>query len=262
MKLTIELDAEYGISVDDKLILRALAGIAQDLESSNVVTASLHPDSKPVVVGTALSSVTAESQVILPRVLAPGETLESGEIASKITNDNVAQISQRADLSDPKTQAATSAVAPANEELDPNGLPWDARIHSSGKTRLKKDDSWKYKAGIKTKQPGLIEQVETENKARIAAQGGAEVVIGAVEQTAAQAAFGGGGGGGDDTQITPITFPQLLTTVTSRIQSNSEYANTVNAVLVEFELEVLPQLHACPDLVAPIAARLDELWQG
>ena len=43
--------------------------------------------------------------------------------------------------------------------LDSEGLPWDARIHSSGKTFLAKGGTWKLARGI---DPLLVAQVKTE----------------------------------------------------------------------------------------------------
>lgn len=320
MKLTIELDAEYGVSDSDKEILRALAGDLQpmgvDMEfKGGMIT----PESTETILD-ALNN--AEPVRIVPRDLAPGEVLQagdvdpvkyaeaikkgvvkelnveipvSGETATKINQDNVTQISERADLSpvvvddnsaitiDQITQAEINAGNLPGEELDSKGMPWDARIHSSGKTRIKKDNSWKVKAGVEKKTPGIIAQVEAENKARLLATteqpAAAEVVIGQPVQTAAAQVFGGGGGnaamldtgnplvqgGGvlpDPTVAPPITFGELLQIITPRQQADPAYANVVNQVLAEFKLTALPQLAGHLDLVAPIAARFEELWQG
>lgn len=53
------------------------------------------------------------------------------------------------------------------QELDAEGLPWDARIHGSGQTFLsdrdpKRPGCWKYIKGLQTKNPDLIAQVEAE----------------------------------------------------------------------------------------------------
>lgn len=53
---------------------------------------------------------------------------------------------------------------PDGEELDSEGLPWDARIHSSGKSRLKSDDTWKKLRGV---DPELVKQVEAELRAAL-----------------------------------------------------------------------------------------------
>ena len=47
-----------------------------------------------------------------------------------------------------QTPPPPPATAQARAAVDSEGLPWDARIHSSGKTKLKKDNTWKLKKGI------------------------------------------------------------------------------------------------------------------
>jgi len=46
------------------------------------------------------------------------------------------------------TEQAATPPPPTTVDVDSEGLPWDARIHSSGKTKLKKDNTWKLKKGI------------------------------------------------------------------------------------------------------------------
>lgn len=60
---------------------------------------------------------------------------------------------------------AVSDAAAGSVELDANGLPWDERIHSSGKTKVK-DGTWRYKGGV---SPEMIKAVEAELRARAAA---------------------------------------------------------------------------------------------
>ncbi len=43
--------------------------------------------------------------------------------------------------------------------LDSEGLPWDKRIHSSGRTKIVKDGTWKLIRGV---DPVLVAQVKTE----------------------------------------------------------------------------------------------------
>lgn len=47
----------------------------------------------------------------------------------------------------------------ATPELDSEGRPWDARIHSKGKTKMKSDGTWKPKKGVK---PPFKEAIEAE----------------------------------------------------------------------------------------------------
>lgn len=296
-----------------------LRGLAEDLPIPGIMKA-INVGSEPIGI--------ADAVVLKPRTLSPGEMLQeghivdpvkyaeaiktgvikeltveipaSGETATKINQDNVTQISERADLShgaaglekfqNPKPQVASSAAgmvtqqpgnptpntttqtatdtpAPGAMDLDSKGMPWDARIHSSGKTKLKKDSSWKLKAGVKTKHPGLIEQVEAENRANLHYRP-VEIELGTVEPTPAAQVFGGGQQPVE--QITPdpaataqpVTLAQLLQMVTPRQLENPEYATVINNVLAEKKLNSLTDLAGKPDLIEPVYKRLDELWQG
>lgn len=67
-----------------------------------------------------------------------------------------------APLPAPVAVAPSAPVAPltpaSGVELDKNGLPWDARIHASTKTK-KGDGTWTAKRGV---DPALVPQVEAE----------------------------------------------------------------------------------------------------
>lgn len=41
-------------------------------------------------------------------------------------------------------------------ELDAEGIPWDARIHSSGKSKYKKDNTWTLKRGVTDEEAAKI----------------------------------------------------------------------------------------------------------
>ena len=66
----------------------------------------------------------------------------------------------------PSTEKSTPVTNPGNVELDADGIPWDARIHSGGKTKLKAANTWKLG---RNKDPELIKQVMAELKAAVAA---------------------------------------------------------------------------------------------
>lgn len=59
---------------------------------------------------------------------------------------------------------ANAGSTPAGAELDSAGSPWDARIHSSGKSKLQ-DGTWKLKKGV---DAALVQQVTAQNKAILA----------------------------------------------------------------------------------------------
>lgn len=59
---------------------------------------------------------------------------------------------------------ASAGSTPAGAALDSAGNPWDARIHSSGKSKLQ-DGTWKLKKGA---DAALVQQITAQNKALIA----------------------------------------------------------------------------------------------
>lgn len=63
--------------------------------------------------------------------------------------------------------ATTIPPAPAHSvEVDSEGLPWDARIHSSSKARVQKDNSWKLARGVSQQ---LVVTVKAELRQAMAA---------------------------------------------------------------------------------------------
>jgi hypothetical protein len=59
---------------------------------------------------------------------------------------------------------ANAGSTPAGAALDSAGNPWDARIHSGGKSTLQ-DGTWKLKKGV---DKALVDQITAQNKALIA----------------------------------------------------------------------------------------------
>lgn len=69
------------------------------------------------------------------------------------------------------TDSTVAVPTPPVEELsklDGEGLPWDGRIHTTAKSRVKKDDTWKLKRGT---DPTLVATVKAELKQAMAATG-------------------------------------------------------------------------------------------
>lgn len=59
----------------------------------------------------------------------------------------------------PAPETSPEVAAPTGVELDSEGLPWDARIHSSSRQLLAKTQQWKRKRGV---QPVLVTRVVEE----------------------------------------------------------------------------------------------------
>ncbi len=70
-------------------------------------------------------------------------SVEVEEVFDDIAPTNVIE------MSDPRAEAPVAVSAPVDmSELDAEGVPWNAAIHSSGKTKYTKDQTWTIKRGV------------------------------------------------------------------------------------------------------------------
>ena len=107
---------------------------------------------------------------------APGpaavDTSKTDDAGGEQDNTNVVQLNTA-------TAGNMVVVAPGEKatgaagivEVDADGIPWDARIHGSSKSTLKKGGTWKLARGT---DPALVETVIAELKATMAAPGASE----------------------------------------------------------------------------------------
>lgn len=170
-----------------------------------------------------------------------------------------------------ETQAAAPAPAATEThiaegvELDGEGLPWDARIHSSSKAKLaKKPHSWKVKRGT---DPELVESVKAELRAAMAVPAGSTTASAADESDAASM-FGSGADGGaapapaaTEAQAaapapgaapqwvaTPTDFPSFMAAVvdhnipTEKVTEAVNSAGLVSATLLAARSDLIPQV--------------------
>lgn len=144
-------------------------------------------------------------------------------------------------------------TAPA-VELDGLKLPWDERINTDAKTKLKSDDSWKLKRGV---APELVEQVRGELKAAMGH--GITTDEAATLETSATT----------ETVVPPVppaettgvtTFPGLVKYITGKCNAGVVQPQQIENVLAKYEIASLPLVAARPDLVPAIYADLVELW--
>ena len=109
--------------------------------------------------------VLTKAQEAIADILA----LDSQELPSALSLPQVAKLShvptpppevKLTSLPAPEAESPPVPVPPLSQEvLDSEGLPWDKRIHSGGKTFLAKDDTWKLARGVNSL---LVAQVKTE----------------------------------------------------------------------------------------------------
>jgi len=190
-----------------------------------------------------------------------GPTLEVSEAAA-------AELADAAKTEAPAPAATTEAPAPApaatveltpggpspiDVDLDEAGLPWDARIHASTKTKLARGGTWKYKRGT---DKALIETVEAELRAAMAAappassmfapeedEGGAPAPAPAETTAPAPAAAATG---------EVVDFPGLMKLITDNKIPQDKVLAAVNAA----GLQSLQLVAARKDLIPTIAAEL------
>ena len=173
-------------------------------------------------------------------------------------------------------------------ELDSEGLPWDARIHSSSKAKLAKTGAWKLargcppelavtvlaelKAAMALPRVGTPPTVTTITQDVVGGEPSAPQPPAALEQStlpppaiqsapppppaqqpAAPPPVAAPPG-------TPTTFPAFLVAITQQQAAKKLTFDEVLAVLKENGLENIQLLTARPDLIPRIYSRLEALW--
>lgn len=153
------------------------------------------------------------------------------------------------------TGQSGAAVLPNGVELDVNGLPWDARINGSTKTK-NADGSWRMKRGV---EPLLVEQVQVELRTIMALPQAAPVAavgmpyapppppVAPVTPTAPPAPAG-------DPRA---QFVGLVGRVASAMSAGKITQDQVNAVCAGVGLPAIPMLANRLDLVPQVAAEID-----
>ena len=158
----------------------------------------------------------------------------------------------------PETPAATN-TPPLGVDLDSDGLPWDGRIHGSAKKKLAKDQTWKK---IRNVDPALVEQVEAELRAAMAAATPpAETTPPAPPETPAivettTPAAETTPPAPPATPATEITFPVFMSKVTNAMALGTLTDVMILAAVNKHGLASLPLLSARPDIIPAVDAEL------
>lgn len=156
-------------------------------------------------------------------------------------------------------------------ELDAAGIPWDARIHASTKTK-KTDLTWKARRGV---DQAVIENVTAELVAIAAVTpvvnlaATPEVVAPVVGATQAQAAavFGGqqaapvadnvtpiAGAVAEANTQTPQTWPEVMQVIVAKQNAGTLNQDALNAFLAANQVTAFPLLSNRPDLYPALLA--------
>lgn len=151
--------------------------------------------------------------------------------------------------------ASTVPAAPLNPapgvELDADGLPWDARIHSESRSKVVAG-TWKYKRGV---DPRLVEEVEAELRAVMGVPVPAAPEVPAPAPTPPATA---------PAPIPPAgpTFPSLMRKISKAVADGRTTQVAVIETVKACRLPSLPALATRPDLVASVDAAIDALLIG
>jgi len=137
------------------------------------------------------------------------------------------------------TDAAATGV-----ETDADGLPWDARIHASSKTR-NADGRWRQKRGV---HEALVSSV-TEQLQAVMAIPVVEAPTSAMPPPPPAA----------DTPTPVAAFPALMQKITAAQTSGRLTPAAILDAVRSVGLNALPELIHRPDLIAGVGAYLDGL---
>lgn len=155
--------------------------------------------------------------------------------------------------------APTAPVAPSSlagsVELDAKGLPWDSRIHSSGKTLIK-DGTWRYKGGV---PPERIAAVEAELRG-----GPAPLAVPVAPIATTQAPAAPVGASLATTIVSPVpavadvpqTFEQIMPRITAAVTAGKLQPGAIQAACSALGLASIVQLQTSPAFVPQVWALL------
>jgi hypothetical protein len=233
---------------------KMLHGLAEQMAGSQP-----HIDPTPVeVFRSPLVEAVADSSGMAPEFIDPNPSPEAKTVFAPPppVAETLAPISM-AEVADSRATAPVET-----EDLDANGLPWDARIHAATKTKDAKGN-WKYLRGVD--RDVLVPEIEAELRETMGDDGAWD----AVDADPNAQPDGHIGTIITDTPPAPpappapvaptatpstsvTTFAQLVTGITSK----SIPEDKVNAALAVVGLQHFALLGARPDLIPTVAGHL------
>lgn len=188
-------------------------------------------------------------------------------------------------------------TAPANPNLDTNGLPWDKRIHSSSRAKVA-NGTWKYARGVAEELKHIVEaELRAVQSIPVVVAAGANAVIATPSDDPVNRRVAGEVVGtiapeyakiaGDETAPSsiaaivpapivplppavpqaptaalPMTFAQLMQHITPMLVSGKLNQPILQGVVEKCGLPHLAALGARPDLVETVRAAIDAAMGG
>lgn len=189
---------------------------------------------------------------------SPAEVFAS-TAAVPAPNDIPLQPANSVEVPDATTLTSTTTATVTSAELDKEGLPWDARIHSSSRATIK-DGTWKLKRGLES---DYVEEVKAELKkvmnipAEPAATTPPPPAVNAFSVATVNKLVEAGNGG-SAIPAPPAasegipTLAQLMRAITTK-KLEPQF---VKDVLAQFDIPGLPVLGARQDLIPAVAEAL------
>lgn len=155
----------------------------------------------------------------------------------------------------PVSDAQPDEGVRSDASADKTGMPWDARIHSRGRS-LNADGTWRSKRGV---DAATVAAVESELRQL------APVTTLADDVATAEAAWPFPA---SNTPVAPpppppvatvVSFPSLMQKIAPAVDTGRITNAQVAAILGEFGVPSLPLLAARPDLLGAVSTRIDAL---
>lgn len=190
----------------------------------------------------------------------------AGSAGAPAGQDNTTQTGPASDGAAAGASPSETA-APAGVEVDANGLPWDARIHTGTKSK-NKDDTWRYKSGID--RDTLVPEVEAELRALMAVPAGGDMPpppgTAAGVQTTSQSEATPPAGATEQMNNpdpepnldNPENWPDFLKAVSAKIQQQQITMDGVTAIVNGHGIASLQLLGSRPDLIPLVWAQVQE----
>lgn len=158
-QLIVNADTAEEIANVSAILAKAMGATA--LPTQN--TSSPVVQTPQAVTSAFPGSTNVEDEDDEPQQLTPAQVFAAPLDPAQVFAPN-AQSAATAQPSPTVAPVVTAASTTAGGvELDPRGFPWDARIHSGNKTRMKENNNWKYARGVSQE---LKDQVENELRAQ------------------------------------------------------------------------------------------------
>jgi len=206
-------------------------------------TPAVHIDdacSEPAVAQAPLPQPVAPSTAaVQPLPTVPMDPLASFQMPAPVASPLAPPIAQPAIV--PMEPAVTTMPA-SGVDLDTEGMPWDARIHASTKTKTQAG-VWKAKKGASAP---TVEAVRAELKALMSVQ--------APAMPAAPPAMPIPGVPADN--AAPVTLSHLMTIVTNAMLNGTLPQSSMLETIQAMGLPSIPSLSQRPDMIPAVYARL------